>query len=69
MTETNFKKLLDEAGTSQREFSRQSGINLPTVNQLYNNKLDMIHFRTLGRICKHLGASVSDVIEAKWLPD
>jgi len=69
MTETNFKKLLDASGKSQRQFSRETGINLPTVNQLYNNKLDMIHMRTLGRICKHLKASVGDVIEAKWLPD
>jgi len=69
MAKTNFAKLLDTAGISQRQFSRDTGVNLPTVNQLYNDKLDMVHFRTLGRICKHLSVGVEDVIEAEWLPD
>ncbi len=69
MAKTNFKKLLNKSKLSQREFSRLSGINLPTVNQLYNNKLDMIHFRTLGRICHILDISPNDLFNLEWLPD
>jgi putative transcriptional regulator len=55
--------LLEERGISHREFSRQSGIRHPTINEMCNNQSKHIPLDNLARICEVLECQITDVLE------
>ncbi|MNK43722.1 helix-turn-helix protein [compost metagenome] len=54
------KKLLDEKGISEREFSRRTGIRQATINSLCNNEVKHLSLKNLRIICSELDIEEMD---------
>lgn len=58
-------RLLEEAGISQRELSRRSGVSPTTINRMASNLTAQVSLRTLDALAKVLGLEPGDLIERK----
>jgi DNA-binding Xre family transcriptional regulator len=62
------RELLEDAGVSQSEFARDSGISFATINRLCNRPPEQIALETIDKVLSALAArgrevSVGDLIE------
>ena len=57
------KELLEEAGMSQSELARRSGVSYPTVNGMVGNGTTRVDLATLDAISKALGCEPGDLLE------
>jgi putative transcriptional regulator len=57
------KVLLEEAGLSQSELARKSGVSYPTINGLVGNKSTRVDLSTLDAISRVLGCEPGDLLE------
>ncbi|HYT44496.1 MAG TPA: helix-turn-helix transcriptional regulator [Methylomirabilota bacterium] len=65
MIQVNLGRLLGERKMKVAELSRRTGVSQHALLKLYHEKLNMVRFDTLERICKVLSCQVSDLLEYK----
>ncbi len=51
----------------QSELAKMTGISKTTVNSFYNDKVTMVSYDVLNKICKALDCQVSDILT--YVPD
>ncbi len=56
-------RLLGERKMKMSELSRKTGISPNTLSDIYNEKVTMIRFDTLKKICAALQCTVGELIE------
>lgn len=59
------KALIAERGQNVMEFSRETGISYGTLTSLFN-KSRSGNLKTIGRIAKGLGVSITEIIIEEW---
>ena len=57
------QELLDEAGMSQSELARRSGISLVTINGIANNRTAQVSLKTLDKLAFALGVEPGELFE------
>jgi len=57
------KQLLEEAGMSQSELERLSGVSYVTINRMVANKTAQVSLRTLDALSKALQCGPGDLLE------
>ena len=55
-------EILEEAGVSQNELKRRTGISFTTINRIANNLAGQVSLRTLARLADALGVDPGDLI-------
>ena len=61
-TRFRLRELLEEAGVSQSELARRTGLHFATINRLCTNATAQVSLNTLDRIATALGAHPGDLI-------
>lgn len=59
----HLSRILGERRITQAELHRLTGISAHTISAIYNERVSMISFRTLERLCEALDCSVGDILE------
>ncbi|HAG06591.1 MAG TPA: Cro/Cl family transcriptional regulator [Peptococcaceae bacterium] len=54
--------LMGEKKVNQLDVARGTGLSKTTVNDLYHERVKMIAFDTLERLCKFFGCNVGDIL-------
>lgn len=57
-------RLLEQAGISQRELGRRSGVSPTTINRMAANLTAQVSLRTLDALARVLGVEPGDIIES-----
>ncbi len=57
-----FRKLIDESGVSRYEIANATGMQQPALSRMYNGQAN-VTLKTLAKVARHLGFSVSVVVE------
>ncbi len=52
---------------TQKKLADTTGISKTTINSLYNDKVTMVSYNVLNKICKTLDCQVSDILT--YVPD
>jgi putative transcriptional regulator len=55
--------LLEKANMTQRELARQTGIRVPSINEMYHNQTVRLPLDNLAKICEVLDCDISDILE------
>ncbi|MBP9722167.1 MAG: helix-turn-helix transcriptional regulator [Gammaproteobacteria bacterium] len=63
----NLKTLIERESISEAELSRRCGVTQPMINRIVNAKTDNPKLKTLLRISRYFGISISELVEAKML--
>jgi transcriptional regulator with XRE-family HTH domain len=61
----NLKVLIAREGISEAELSRRCGVTQPMINRIVNAKTDNPKLKTLLRISRYFGISITELVEAK----
>lgn len=61
----NLDKLLSESGTTRYQLSKDTGINYPTIDKYYKNKVIRYDSYILLKICTSLNCGIEELIEIK----
>jgi putative transcriptional regulator len=56
-------KALDKANMTQRELSRQTGIRIPSINEMYHNQTVRLPLENLAKICEVLDCEITDILK------
>lgn len=51
----------------QNKLAELAGVSTNTINSLYNDKVTMVSYNVLNKICKALDCEVADIL--KYVPD
>ena len=62
----NLKALIEREGISEAELSRRCGVTQPMINRIVNAKTDNPKLKTLLRISRYFGISITELVEAKF---
>ena len=57
------RELIEEAGISQSELSRRSGVSFATINRMAQNSTEQVSLKTLDRLSATLGEALGRDIE------
>lgn len=57
------RELIEEAGLSQSELSRRSGVSFATINRLAQNATEQVSLKTLDRLSIALGEALGRTVE------
>jgi putative transcriptional regulator len=63
----HLSKLLGQRKMKMADLSRKTGISKNTLSTLYSEKVTMIKFETLEKICEALNCTVGELLE--YQPD
>lgn len=63
MVRIRLKQLLKNAGVSQAELAKATGIRPSTICDLYNQNASFIKLENLYKICKFLNCSIEEFFE------
>ena len=61
----NLKILINKEQISEAELSRRCGVTQPMINRIVNAKTDNPKLKTLLRISRYFGISITDLVESK----
>lgn len=61
----NLKVLIEREAISEAELSRRCGVTQPMINRIVNAKTDNPKLKTLLRISRYFGITISELVEAK----
>lgn len=69
-TRFRLRELLDEAGLTQTDLHRQSGVSYTTINRMYANLTTQVSLQTLDALSDVLHCEPGDLIvrDPKWRP-
>lgn len=56
------KELLKDRGITQKELSESTGVRLPTISDICNNKIKQFPVSTMNLICEYVGCVPIDFI-------
>jgi putative transcriptional regulator len=56
-------KLLEKTNMTQRELSRQTGIRVPSINEMYHNQTVRLPLENLAKICEVLNCEITDILK------
>ncbi len=59
------RELLEEAGISQSDAARQSGLSFATINRLCTNVTRQVHLDVLEQLAKLLEVAPGDLLESR----
>jgi transcriptional regulator with XRE-family HTH domain len=65
----NLKALIKKEDISEAELSRRCGVTQPMINRIVNAKTDNPKLKTLLRISRYFGITISELVEAKMSTD
>lgn len=65
----NLKVLITKEDISEAELSRRCGVTQPMINRIVNAKTDNPKLKTLLRISRYFGITISELVEAKMASD
>lgn len=65
----NLKILIKKENISEAELSRRCGVTQPMINRIVNAKTDNPKLKTLLRISRYFGISITELVEAKMSDD
>jgi putative transcriptional regulator len=55
--------VLEKTNMTQRELSRQTGIRVPSINEMYHNQTVRLPLDNLAKICEVLNCEITDILE------
>ncbi len=55
------KQLMDKAGKTIEELSKETGISKQTIEKYRNNKIRILDFKTLNKLCRSLKCDSTDL--------
>lgn len=61
----NLKTLIKKEDISEAELSRRCGVTQPMINRIVNAKTDNPKLKTLLRISRYFGITITELVEAK----
>lgn len=61
MIKCRLKILLAEHNITQKQLSIETGVRLPTISDMCNNKTKHITVETLNTLCKYFNCDISDI--------
>lgn len=59
------RRILNDAGISQAELAKATGIRPSTICDLYNNNATFFKLEYLYKICKFLNCGIEELLELK----
>lgn len=59
------RRILNDAGISQAELAKATGIRPSTICDLYNNNTTFFKLENLYKICKFLNCRIEELLELK----
>jgi DNA-binding Xre family transcriptional regulator len=59
------KELLEEAGVSQSEAARRSGVSFATINRMCTNATRQVSLDVLDQLAKYLKCAPGDLLESR----
>ncbi len=65
----NLKVLIKKENISEAELSRRCGVTQPMINRIVNAKTDNPKLKTLLRISRYFGISITDLVESNMFED
>lgn len=60
----NLKLLIAREGISEAELSRRCGVTQPMINRIVNAKTDNPKLKTLLRLSRYFGITISELVES-----
>jgi len=60
----NLKTLIAREGISEAELSRRCGVTQPMINRIVNAKTDNPKLKTLLRLSRYFGITITELVEA-----
>ncbi len=57
------KQIMKKAGKTTKELSKETGISKQTIEKYRNNKIHILYFRTLDKLCRCLNCDNTDLFK------
>lgn len=59
----NLPKIMEQSNITTQELSKLTGLSIATIEKYCQNKIRIIHFETLNKLCKSLNCNGTDLFK------